>query len=350
MRSYGYWNDKSNIVKELASIVAETGCFPNSSQMPKTLWTAIKNHKISIHTLRTDFGFPSTEKPKGYWKNFRNIKAEIEKIISQNNNKFPTLVQISQELGTGAKKAVLEAGGIYAVAKLMGEEYRLPDSTGSYLTTDGHYVLSGYEYLLDEFLYSRRIDHEVNGTIVPDKAYRYDFKVGDTYIEIWGYEKHRQQKRCLTYNERRVKKEKLYKENNLQLVSIECDLFKKPIDAILVEFDRICEHHGWNRNKVSEINLDNYYKLCKRWSEDKIRHELQKIIDRTAKFPTAEFLKSEKYGGLLDAISRHGGLSYFATVFGYKPKKPNGVNHWNHATVVQEAAKVLQKYPSPPTC
>ena len=56
-----------------------------------------------------------------------------------------------------------------------------------YITRDGHHTHSYNEYVFDEFLFSRGIEHEVDGRIHPDYRYRYDFKVGEIYFEIWGF-------------------------------------------------------------------------------------------------------------------------------------------------------------------
>lgn len=348
MKEYGYWNDKNNIVNEIELIINKLGNFPTSSQMPANLWTAIKKQRISIHELRKNLKFPLNEKPKGYWNNIDNTKYEIKKLIDKNEGVFPTLNQVELELGSGGKKSVLKLGGIYEVAKIMNKEYRPISATGSYLTTDGHYVLSSYEYLVDEFLFSRKIPHEVNGLILNTK-YRYDFKVNDVYIEIWGYEKDRKQKRCINYNERRKIKEQIYLKNNLKLLSIECSVFKNPIKQIFEYLEKICFNNGWNHTKINEINLNNYYNLCKRWNEDKVEHEIKKIIKETSNFPTTKYLKENKKGGLLDAINRHGGFSHFATKLGFKPKKPRGINYWNLETIKIEINKVFSKYPKPPT-
>jgi len=53
------------------------------------------------------------------------------------------------------------------------------------LCHDGHYVHSYYEKIVDDWLSSYHLPHSYNKTL-PGSRFRYDFFVGDTYLEVWG--------------------------------------------------------------------------------------------------------------------------------------------------------------------
>lgn len=86
---------------------------------------------------------------------------------------------------------------------------------------DGHEVRSNLERIVDEYLYENNISHEYEKRL-PGESYRYmtDFYANNFYVEIWGVVNSK------TYNEKRAKKEQIYKINHLKLISIEPQDFK----------------------------------------------------------------------------------------------------------------------------
>lgn len=86
---------------------------------------------------------------------------------------------------------------------------------GTIICEDGHKVLSNPERLIDNFLFFNGINHETNKRIL-NTRYMYDFYIPDLdlYIEYWGIENSE------TYCKRRDKKLKIYKKNELDLLSI----------------------------------------------------------------------------------------------------------------------------------
>ena len=128
--------------------------------------------------LKKELGYDTKErKSPNYW-NLANLEIEISRISK--NNIFPTVHQIKNALGNGAHKAILRYGGMKKVATLFGY------SGSWFIATDGHYVQSSYEHIVDDILYHNNIQHDVNG-LIPGTKYRYDFKTCGYYIEIWGY-------------------------------------------------------------------------------------------------------------------------------------------------------------------
>lgn len=346
-KPYRYWNEES-IIKELKNFIDKNNYFPPCTKMPNSIWAAIKKTKKGIDYYRKILGSALHHRPKGYWNDIENLKKEINQLTKNNLGLFPTLNQIEKNLGNGGKKAVLRNGGIFAISEIMGIPYRINDTNGIYKTSDNHYVLSGYEFLFDEFLYSRNIPHSVNGLIHHEYNYRYDFKINDVFVEIWGFERNRKQKRCIKYNKRRDKKEKIYKMYGLKLLSIECEIFKKPIKDIFEYFLSLCENFKWNKKEINSPDLKKYLNVCHTWNEDKIIYELQLVTNKLNKFPTSTELKSLNKGGLLDAINRHGGIVKFSNLLGYK-KSPKKRKYWNKENVIMELEETLKKYKNKPS-
>ena len=97
---------------------------------------------------------------------------------------------------------------------------------------DGHYVRSYSEMLIDNWLYKNRIFHAYEKSVFmpsePESVVLSDFHIpdGEVYIEFWG----------LTGNEayaaRRKKKESLYLDNEIPLISLEEKDIKRLNDVL----------------------------------------------------------------------------------------------------------------------
>jgi hypothetical protein len=183
---------------------------------------AINKSKKPYRYFQNKLGFESKTKPKGYWKKLENIKAEVEPFLE--NNTLPSLQKLKQEIGQHIGTVVANFGGVVEIANLLGFQI----SNKSYLKSiDGHYLKSSYELDFDNFLFKNNIEHSVDQIIMNTCKMRYDFKIKDTFIEIWGFEERSNNKRCNRYNKKRHRKELFYKKNNLKLISIEAKVFKK---------------------------------------------------------------------------------------------------------------------------
>lgn len=97
---------------------------------------------------------------------------------------------------------------------------------------DGHYVRSYSEMLIDNWLYNHKIVHAYEKSVFmqtePDAIVLSDFYIpeGNVYIEFWGLNDDQ------NYLERKEKKIKLYKDNNLNLISLEENDIKRLNDIM----------------------------------------------------------------------------------------------------------------------
>lgn len=336
-KPHGYWQDYANVVKEFSETIDRFGRFPTTEDISGSLKHAMYLHGKRIDDFRILFGYPITVKPKGYWRSWDNVEKEILGLVDKNSGVFPTLLQIESELGSPAKKMVLERGGIFILTKQMG--FVRENAHGCIRTSDGHYVRSGYEYLFDEFLHSCNIEHEVDGLISDKHKYRFDFKFGNNYVEIWGFDQKESKNEIIkSYNARRAIKERLYSSLGLNLISINQPIFKKPISEIVSFFVSILKENGIFVSLSKDIELTSYYKYSTIWTDEKILFELNCVIRRLNKFPKQKEIK-EINGALVDAISRHGGLIRFANMLGYckKPKQK-----WNYEKIEKEVKEAVE--------
>jgi len=99
----GYWENERNAIKEVKAFVEQLGYFPVSEvfkQMGRQdLLNAMKKNG-GIQKFKIDLGFPvdrihKEENPKGYWKEWENVKAEIDTIIEEIGH-FPSQRELSK--------------------------------------------------------------------------------------------------------------------------------------------------------------------------------------------------------------------------------------------------------------
>jgi hypothetical protein len=325
------------IEKVLRQVVATLGRFPTQQQLAESgrndLKRAIDRSDLTYHDWAIRLGHKPNCKPQGYWKDFDNLRREIEAIVV--NGKFPTLDMISSRVGHTARHAIYEYhGSIADVAKKMGYE-----PPAFFVTTDGHHVLSSNEYLFDEYLHQQRFEHEVNSLIVPGVSqYRYDFKVGEVYFEIWGYEADRQDGICGEYNRKRKLKEELYAAHGRNLVSLESDFFQCTAGELMGKLDALMSDLGLTPTDADLGPIENAFKHCRYWSEDRVLAELEAIRLETGEVPSFEQLKQSGRSDLAYAAKEHGGFVHYRKLLGTKVR-----TEWTEEKVESELKAIIEK-------
>ena len=126
------------------------------------------------------------------------------------------------------------------IAISMDENFEPPNKANSKKSSDGHWVRSRGELLIDNYLFGTRIAHAYESEIFLQDGSKMvpDFKAitptGNVYIEFWGMEGKPE------YDKRREKKKQLYKENGLELVEI----FPKHLDNLDAYLNAVFVRYG----------------------------------------------------------------------------------------------------------
>jgi len=189
----------------------------------------------------------------------------------------------------------------------------------TYQATDGHILLSYYEYLFDEYLHSNNIPHDIDDYFCSESKCRYDFLIDDVYVEIWGITK-AASKLYNNYCERRLRKEKLYEKHELKLISIEGKDFRRNSKELQTFFkEKLAEFNICSQDERIDYPIFNRRKIDY-WCDKTILSELELIVERENKFPTANELNLAKKHSLGTAIIKHGGYRKFAKILGFEPK------------------------------
>jgi len=342
--NYGRYFNTKYIISEIPSVL-----------YPKYVFDYIKFNKIR----------------NGYWDDFEVLKKFL----------LPKCEAVGRMLTDdeisnikGLKEACGKHGGIIKVAEKIGFNVAL-----RYKTLSGNIVASSYEVIVDNFLYLNDIKFEHENKICNEKKYRYDFKVNDYFIEIWGlFNK--------VYVEKRNKKEQLYSLKNFKLISLEYYMFYQKIYHINEDLKQVCKKYNiktdnfynedlnklkffesydkenvimelyneylrlnlkifptkywWNKNgfsrqinflinnkiDISEITKrfniteTTAFKSRNYWKDyTNIENELLPICDDIGQFPTKQYLITNNKSSLSNAIIvYHGGLEKIAIKLGYK--------------------------------
>tara|TARA_Y100001936_G_C15932271_1_gene590032 strand:+ start:92 stop:898 length:807 start_codon:yes stop_codon:yes gene_type:complete len=115
-----------------------------------------------------------------------------------------------------------------------------PNKANSMKSSDGHWVRSRGELLIDNYLFGTRIAHAYEQEIYLQDGSKMipDFMAitpkGNVYIEFWGMEGK------TGYDKRREAKKRLYKDNGLELVEI----FPKHLDKLDAYLNAVFARYG----------------------------------------------------------------------------------------------------------
>ena len=316
------------IIEILSPLVEELGYFPSSSDLDSRGLIGLRGHISKNHLLqKLKEHFNVEGKPRrytvsresGYWNNIDNVKKEAISIF----NDFGRLLSNKEllELGYGSlsnhlkrlPKELLENLGYFSNSNLIK-------------TKDGHFVRSIYELLFDNFLSFNSIRHHYE-QIIPGQAgtnYQFDFCLHlendkDVFGEIWGFTRNRTEQE-MAYHTKRLEKESLYNELNLNLIGINAEIFDKSFMAIYSYLEKVVKKH-FREIVINPMNL-NYFLWGSGYKESTIISELQKVIEsNSGYFPSTDQLRNLDNGeGLISRIQKFGGVEYFKSKLGVESK------------------------------
>ncbi|MBS3082006.1 hypothetical protein J4416_03705 [Candidatus Pacearchaeota archaeon] len=134
---YGLVSDWKWVSKQLKQIIDGEGKFPSTPRLIELdrgdLIGAIARHHGGINAVRKRLGYEPAKKSKEQLSDWNWVQREFEKIIREDNGKFPTQRRLGELRKTHLQNAVtLYHGGINAARQRMG--YSLPSRPKGYLT------------------------------------------------------------------------------------------------------------------------------------------------------------------------------------------------------------------------
>lgn len=249
------------------------------------------------------------------------------------NNTVPGYSQMRREHGRPFRHGIKALGGYKHVVTQAGLKIRK-----HHTASDGHILSSYYEYLFDEFLFLNNIPHDVDDFICSDSQCRYDFKISDVYVEIWGIGGNGKSS-YNNYCKRRKYKESLYQKLGLTLVSFEGKDFGLDSNELQKLFkERLADVGIHSNDQHVDYPIFNRRKLGY-WNEQSVIKELQSIIRDLGDFPTYNQLRDMNRNDLAGAVRNLGGLRKFARMLGYQPK----TQKYSESRVIRELKELTKQ-------
>lgn len=193
-----------------------------NNKKSKSLYESIIHHKETPRQLAIELGYDindiSLRKTIGYWDDFSNVEKELLKLI-EIYGRFPTCTEISGSLKISIEW-ISRHGGIHKIKDKMGYEDKndLKDNNNYYNKSSYEMLLANYliannvTYLREQFPFENE-NYKSDFTLIGKNN-------NEIHIEIWGYPKTARSKRAIDYNKVRKIKENLYEKYNVTLISI----------------------------------------------------------------------------------------------------------------------------------
>ncbi|HWK02189.1 MAG TPA: hypothetical protein VNS58_01070 [Puia sp.] len=255
----------------------------------------------SMNAFKSKLGLPV--KRHRFWSEER-IMEMMRPIVDQLG--FMPGLSMLAAMGKGdLGRAISKKGGFRKFAGRLGtilSQY--------YIAIDGHWMNSAYECIFDNILFKHNIRHAVHVDLFKGYKYQCDFLIGDTYIEIVGFDRKGHPQYFLNLD----KKIALYRQHGYDYLVFEKQVFTK--NMINVE-QRILAMLGdlalcTDKRRSSAVNVATDIRPSVYWvGLENIKKELQPLISKYGgRMPLDAELRKEKKSGLIGAIYRYHG-SFF---------------------------------------
>lgn len=250
---------------------------------------------------------------------------------------FPNYQQI-RLLNNKLTKGIKYFGGIAEVAKRMGCS---PPS--QIVATDGHYVRSSYEFFIDNFLFLFGIKHSVDGYINRSQSnFRYDFKVSNVFIEVWGYAQSKS-KIAQEYQLTKRLKEEFYSSNKLTCISFyPKDFHEDPKNIKDMIRSKLNQYITRVNKRTTKYKLENLFRYYGYWTKENTVKQLMIAIQKHGSFPSERQLRKDQQSSLAFAMNKHGGVNHFKQMLGFDIKK-NNQKYWTEKEITKQISRIIQK-------
>ena len=315
---------KERVLEELKTLIAAHQHFPAANELRQMRKGRLGNAIQSLggfnyfrHLLHHELA----TKPTGYWKRWENVERELRAEFGETIGRgcCPNSRMVKE---TGIPTRILTRfGGMAGIAQRLD-----CDLASCWRAQDGHVVFSFLEFILDEYLYATGLPHHPQLQLSPNRKYRCDQRVGDYYIEVFGYGRADRSSRAIAYNRKRKTKEHVYRSLGLNLVPIEKEVFSKPYPEIERYLDELFRGLGFIVTRKSPFDISDLAQRAGFFlTEEQVVDQLKEIIQSTGRFPTQRTLHQLGRSELVWQINKTGGLIHYREKLGcVSPVKPSG--------------------------
>ena len=346
------WNDKEYILFKLDEFIKKNGTLKGWTVNNKD--GALINNRIlkygyNLRELCEDLGYDylrlkGLKYPEGFLDSYDNVKGIICDYINKYGH-FPTQNEMRFNLGI-ASSIVRKFGGSTKIKDDLGYRHN------EFIDGLGFRNRSHYEYMVAQFLIHNNISYkrEQHPFPAPYDNWRSDFTFEKTdgtiyHLEVWGYkESDVHGKRSQSYCKRKAEKLNLYKKYNINLISVENDVFSNSFEVIQERLKSILsEILNAELRTVDYHLLTNPYKM----SDLELFEEIMRLSIDDITLPKESDFTSENKALFYEAIKRFGNYNKFAKHFNVATNRKRGF--WTEDTVLNRMLLIKEKYNYMPT-
>lgn len=275
IRPNGYYKDFSNVKADLEFVINLKGHFPKRKELKElglfALINSFTQYHDNINSVRRRMGHPIVKQDSGYW-NFENTLKECVE-LKKKYGSLPSQPQLKKLKKLSLIQAINNHGGMNFFRKKLGDE------------------------ILER-----------------PKGYWKNFS--------------------------NCKNEYLALTKKLKHPPINKELIKLKYGGLADSINK--NFYGLNvfRERIGLTNKKkpNYY-----WTDKKIIKECRRIIKEKGYLPSIpELIKENKYGSLIGGISANGGYMKFREILGF-PLETKPDNYWDKDNTFNEAKKVYER-------
>lgn len=346
------WNDRNYALAKLDEFIKKYGTLKGwtvNNKEGALLNNRLNSYKYDLNELCEELGYNYLELkglkyPEGYFNDYENVKSVILEFIEEHGH-FPTQIELRFDLGIAC-----------SIVQKFGGSEKIKDDL-NYIDNDliddlGFRNRSHYEYMVAQFLIHNNISfkREEHPFPEPYNNLRSDFtfeKVDGTiyHLEVWGYkESDVHGKRSQIYCKRKAEKLELYKKYNINLISIENDVFSNSFNSIQEKLKNILSDIlDTNLKIVDHKYLMHPYKL----TDNELFEEIMKLSEDSITLPKETDFTPDNKKLFYEALKRFGNYNKFAKHFGVVTNRKRG--YWNEKTVLNRMFQIHDKYGYMPT-
>ena len=344
-KPYGYWRNWENVEAEINKIIEEIGHFPSQNEMKSfgqyTLPSAIANYHSGVNAVRKKMEYEIEKRDNGYWNNWENVEKELKEIIEKIGH-FPSQLELRKLKMSSLSPAIDKHGGTHVVSKKLG-------MTGVEKFPKGYWqdeenVLSEYKKITEE------LGHAPSNNELCKLGYA---GLSDSISKNYG---------SIFEIRNKLEIETDRKENGYWTLEKILELSREAVEeyGFLPPYSELRKNDKYKelstainknfgiekiRKKLRVVGLENPSKKKKDgyWNKKNTFKEAKKIYGETGSLPSSNDLVQMGHKSLTFAIIKYYGFSEIRKKLGLDQlRNPNG--YWTDKKIIEECKKIIKEH------
>ena len=336
-KTVGYWSNWENVENELNQIIKKVKHFPTQSELlqlgKSSLGAAIGKHHGGLLSVKEKMGYDAGKK-SGYWKDFGNVKDELEKIIEK-TGEFPTQTYLTRNGYASLNSGMRHHGGLTRVRKKLG--YKELVKPKGYWQEWKHVEKTLKKMIRELGHFPKSIDFKDSKYSSIPNAIK-EFHGGmDKVMERMRYER---ESTPMGYWKDFDNVSKIISEleEKLQHFPSATEMHNAGYSSLP---SAVQKYHGGLHTVAEKLGKKTQLREAGYWTLKRTKEKCLEFMTELGYFPTQQDLKKryDHYQGLNVGVKKHGGFARLKRLLKItEKKKPSG--YWDEKTTLQEAKKI----------